>query len=81
MGVEKKKRKVAGKLTSQQLASRFDNTNEKGVALLQMYNSSRQTRYLILEYGYLLHKTVRFAGFIHSHLRLALRQRQAALKV
>jgi hypothetical protein len=70
---KKKKEKIAGKLTSQQLASRLDNTNKKGVALLQMYNFCGQTRHLILEYGYLLHKAARFAGFINSHLRLAFR--------
>jgi hypothetical protein len=81
MAAEKQKRKIAGKLTSQQLASRLDNTNEKGVALLQMYNFSCQTQHLILEYGYLLHKTARFAGFTHSHLRLAFRQSQTAFKI
>jgi hypothetical protein len=40
---EKKKGKIVGKLTSQQFASRLDNTNEKGVALLQMYNFCGQT--------------------------------------
>jgi hypothetical protein len=34
IGVKRKKRKIAGNLTSQQLTSRFDDTNEKGVALL-----------------------------------------------
>jgi hypothetical protein len=52
-GVKGKKRKVARNLTSQQLTGRFNYTNKKGVALFQMYNSSRQTRHLILEYGYL----------------------------
>jgi hypothetical protein len=43
IGVKRKKRKVAGNLTLQELTSRFDNTYEKGVALLQIYNSSHQT--------------------------------------
>jgi hypothetical protein len=77
----KEKGKIAGKLTSQQLASRFDNTNEKRVALLQMYNFCGQTRHLILEYGYLLHKAAKFAGFINSHLRLAFRQSQMTFKI
>jgi hypothetical protein len=34
IAVEKKKRKVARKFTSQQLTSRLDNTNKKGVAFL-----------------------------------------------
>jgi hypothetical protein len=34
MGIKRKKKKVAGNLTSQQLTSRFDDTNEKGIALL-----------------------------------------------
>jgi hypothetical protein len=78
---KKKKGKVAGKLISQQLTSRLDNTNEKGVALLQMYNFSDQTRRLILEYRYLLHKAARFAGFINSHLRLVFRQSQTAFEI
>jgi hypothetical protein len=78
---KKKKGKVAGKLTSQQLTSRLDNTNEKGVALLQMYNLSGQTRHLILEYRYLLHKAARFAGVINSHLRLAFSQTQTAFEI
>jgi hypothetical protein len=79
--LQQKKRKIVEKLTSQQLASRLDNTNEKGVALLQMYNFCGQTRHLILEYGYLLHKAARFAGFINSHLRLAFRQIQTTFKI
>jgi hypothetical protein len=81
IGVKGKKRKVVGNLISQQLTSRLDDTNKKGVALLQVYNPSRQTRHFILEYGYLFHKTASSAGFIHCHLRLVFRQRQAALKV
>jgi hypothetical protein len=40
IGVKRKKKKVARNLTSQQLTSIFDDTDEKGVALLQMYNPS-----------------------------------------
>jgi hypothetical protein len=81
VAAKKKKGKIAGKLTSQQLASRLDNTNEKRVAFLQMNSFSGQTRHLILEYGYLLHKAARFAGFINSHLRLAFRQSQTTFKI
>jgi hypothetical protein len=34
IGVKRKKKKVAGNLTSQQLTRRFDDTDEKGVTLL-----------------------------------------------
>jgi hypothetical protein len=34
IGVKRKKKKVAGNLTSQQLTSRFNDTEEKGVTLL-----------------------------------------------
>jgi hypothetical protein len=78
---KRKKGKIVGKLTSQQLVSRLDNTNEKGVTLLQMYNFCGQTRHLILEYGYLLHKATRFAGFINSHLCLTFRQSQMTFKI
>jgi hypothetical protein len=87
MGQQRRSRKAkkkggnCRKLISQQLASRLDNTNKKGATLLQMYNFYGQTQHLILEYGYLLHKAARFAGFINSHLRLAFRQSQTTFKI
>jgi hypothetical protein len=70
----KGKRKASRNLTSQHLADRLDNTNEKGVAFLEMHNFGHQTRHLILKYGYLFHEITRFAGLVHSKLRLAFHQ-------
>jgi hypothetical protein len=71
-GVKRKKRKVARNLTSQHLTDRFNNTNKKGVAFFKMHNFGRQTRHLILEYGYRFHKAARFARLVHSNLCLVM---------
>jgi hypothetical protein len=70
----KEKRKAARNLTSQYLADILDNTNEKGFAFFEMHDFRHQTRHLILKYGYLFHKAARFAGLVHSKLRLAFHQ-------
>jgi hypothetical protein len=68
------KRKAARNLTLQHLTDGLDNTNKKGVAFFEVYDFEHQTRHLILKYGYLFHKTARFAGLVHSKLRLAFHQ-------
>jgi hypothetical protein len=70
-GLKGKEGGVARNLTSQHLAGRFDNTNDKRVALFMMYNLRHQTIYLIVKNRYLLHQTRSFASFIKSHLSLA----------
>jgi hypothetical protein len=70
----KRKIKASWNLTSQHLADRLDNTNEKGVAFFEMNDFGHQTRHLILKYGYLFHKAARSAGLVYGKLRLAFHQ-------
>jgi hypothetical protein len=70
----KGEKKAARNLTSQHLADRLDNTNEKGVTFFEMHDFGHQTRHLILKYGYLFHKAARFAGLVHIKLHVAFHQ-------
>jgi hypothetical protein len=68
------KEEVERKLTSQQLASRLDNTKNEGLALFTMGNFSHQTGYLFFKGGDLLHIATGLASLFDSHLRLAFSQ-------
>jgi hypothetical protein len=70
-----KNEEATERLTKKHLTNRFDNAKQKGLAFLEMSDSRDQTGHLILKNGYLLQQTTRFAGPIHSHLRLAFCQR------
>jgi hypothetical protein len=69
------KEEVERKPTSQQFASRLDNTKDEGLALFTMDNRSHQTGYLFFKGGDLLHVATGLASLFDSLLRLAFGQR------